>query len=72
MNHQQEYTHNDSVTTINQEINKTIQQKLHYVYTFLATCQKLLATMETPQFLQNEKASSYSAQFRENSNVTYL
>ena len=25
--------------------------------------------METPQFLQNEKASSYSAQFRENSNA---
>ena len=28
--------------------------------------------METPQFLQNEKASSYSAQFRENSNVYSL
>ena len=27
--------------------------------------------METPQFLQNEKASSYSAQFRENLNVNY-
>ena len=28
--------------------------------------------METPQFLQNEKALSYSAQFRENSNVYSL